>query len=245
VFLKNFFIISFLLLDSSPLFCSTNQHREIQLATYCLPYVRPPKTPNHYTHLGSVSLQSSSLSAAAAEATTLLTIVVAVSGKRQRRLLQSVRKGSAAEGMASPRACQRPYHSQLRFLPNRRNWAVAGTTSEGAASSRLRVRPTLHPLHPTQEDGQSGRKPQRAVSVSSLVVKCRWWNPNQPDPNRLTLHLPPTESVTTPGHRRFPGEPSQQVLRRVDMPSSLHGLLPPDSGSSPASCPQNHHPVHS
>jgi hypothetical protein len=27
--------------------CSTNQHHQIQLSTYCLPYIRLPKTPNH------------------------------------------------------------------------------------------------------------------------------------------------------------------------------------------------------
>jgi hypothetical protein len=34
---------------SSQLFRSTNQHRHILLATYCLPYFRLPKTPNHHT----------------------------------------------------------------------------------------------------------------------------------------------------------------------------------------------------
>jgi hypothetical protein len=57
------------------------------------------------THLGSVSLQSSSLSAAAADETTLKTIVVAVSGNKQSRPLQSERKGRAAQRMVSPRAC--------------------------------------------------------------------------------------------------------------------------------------------
>lgn len=28
---------------------STNQYRQIQLTTYCLPYVKLPRTPNHYT----------------------------------------------------------------------------------------------------------------------------------------------------------------------------------------------------
>jgi hypothetical protein len=32
----------------SPLFRSTNQHYQIKLATYCLPYIRLTKTPNHY-----------------------------------------------------------------------------------------------------------------------------------------------------------------------------------------------------
>jgi hypothetical protein len=35
--------------NSSPLFCSTNQHYQIQPTTYCLPYIRHPKMPNHYT----------------------------------------------------------------------------------------------------------------------------------------------------------------------------------------------------
>jgi hypothetical protein len=35
-------------LDSSPLFRSTNQHHQIQLSTYCLAYVRLPKSPNYY-----------------------------------------------------------------------------------------------------------------------------------------------------------------------------------------------------
>jgi hypothetical protein len=35
-------------LDSILLFRFTNQHHQIQLATYCLPYARFPKTPNHY-----------------------------------------------------------------------------------------------------------------------------------------------------------------------------------------------------
>jgi hypothetical protein len=28
---------------------STNKHHQIQLAIYCLPYIRLPKTPNLYT----------------------------------------------------------------------------------------------------------------------------------------------------------------------------------------------------
>jgi hypothetical protein len=112
------------------------------------------------THLGSVSLQSSSLSAAAAVETKLQTIVVAVSGKKQRRPLQSERKGSAAERMASSRTCQRPNQEQLSLLPNRRNLALVGTTlSEAAASPRLMLRPVLHPLDPTQRPTRGQRKP--------------------------------------------------------------------------------------
>jgi hypothetical protein len=35
-----------LLLDSSPLFCSTNQHHQIRIPFCYLPYIRLPKTPN-------------------------------------------------------------------------------------------------------------------------------------------------------------------------------------------------------
>jgi hypothetical protein len=166
------------------------------------------------THLGSVSLPSSSLSAAAVEEITLQTIVVAVSTNKQRRPLQSELKGSAAEKMASPRACQRPNQLQLSFLPNSRNLAQAGTTlSEAAASSRLRLRPVLHPLHPTQEDGPSGRLPQQAVIVSPLVLKCRWCNPSHPVQNRLTQHpLPHRVSLHSRGSpissRTFPLRPA-------------------------------------
>lgn len=33
-------------LDVGLFFRSTNHHRDIQLTTYCLPYMRLPKTPN-------------------------------------------------------------------------------------------------------------------------------------------------------------------------------------------------------
>jgi hypothetical protein len=116
------------------------------------------------------------------------TIVVAVSEKKQRRLLQSERKGSAVGMMASPRACQRTKQLQRSHLPNRINMAVAGTMlSEAAASTRFRLRPILHPLQPTQEDALSGRQPQRAVNVCPLVLKCRLWNPSEPIQKRLTL----------------------------------------------------------
>jgi hypothetical protein len=135
------------------------------------------------THPRRVSLQSSSLSDAATEVTTQPTIVVAVTGKRQRRLLQSERKGSAAEKIESARACQRTDQHQLSLLPNRRNWIMAGTTLlEVVASSRLRLRPSQTPHHPTQEERPSGRLPQRATSVSPLVLKYRWI-PIHPDPS--------------------------------------------------------------
>jgi hypothetical protein len=118
------------------------------------------------THIGIVSLQSSSFSAAAAEETTLKTIMVAESGNKQRRSLQSQRKGRADEGM-SPHACQLPNQLQLRLLRNRRNLSLAGTTlSEAAASSRIRLRQILHPLHPTKKDGPRGRLLQRTVKFS-------------------------------------------------------------------------------
>jgi hypothetical protein len=50
------------------------------------------------TRPGSLVLKTSSLSAAAAEVTTLPTIVVAVSGKYERRLLKCERRGARPKG---------------------------------------------------------------------------------------------------------------------------------------------------
>jgi hypothetical protein len=144
--------------------------------------VWPAVTSNY---LGSVSLQRSSLSAAPAEETTLKTIVVC--SKWKEAMAVAAAKGKAAERMASTRACQRSNQLQLSFHLNRRNLAMAETTlSEAAASSRLMLRPILHQLHLTQEDRPRGRLPQRVVKVSQLVLKCRWWNPSHPIPNRPT-----------------------------------------------------------
>jgi hypothetical protein len=64
---------------------------------------------------------------------------------------------SRKDGVSTPLSAPKS-DSALSLLPNRRNLAQAATTlSEAAASSRLRLRPILHPLHPTQEDGPSGR----------------------------------------------------------------------------------------
>jgi hypothetical protein len=168
-----------------------------------------------------VSLKSSCLSAAAAEETTLQSFVDAVSGKKQRQLLQSECKGSVAERMVSPRACQCPNQLQLNLFSNRRNLAMARTTvSKAAVSSRLRLLPAQPPLHPTQEDRPSGRLPQWAVNVSLFFLRCWRWNPSHPVPNRLIQYPLP--------HR-----------------ISLHCLLPPNRGSSSANCPQNRNPVHS
>jgi hypothetical protein len=138
-----------------------------------------------HTHPARVSLQNSSLSSVAAEVTTLLSIVVAVSGRKERRLLQSKRKECAAEvmGLHAPASAQ--------INPSYAFYRTGDTLSEAATSSRLRVRPTLHPLQPTHEDGPSGRLPHRVVNVSRLVLMCRWWNHNHSVPNRLTLQLPP------------------------------------------------------
>jgi hypothetical protein len=153
---------------------------------------------------GIVSLQSSSLNAAAAEVTTPPTIVVAVRGKRQRRLLQSEREGSAAEKMASPRACQRPTQPQISLLLNKKNWVLIVTTLlEVAASSRLRLRPSQLPLHPAQEDGPSGRLLQLAANVSPLVLKCLW----------IPIHPAPTDWLKTiPRQSHFPLEGIADLL---------------------------------
>jgi hypothetical protein len=147
--------------------------------------------------------------------------------KERRRPLQNERKGSAAERMASPRICQRPDELQLSLLPNRRILALAGTTlSEAAASSRLRLLPLLHPLHPTQEDGPSGRLPQRAANVSLLVLKCRWWNPSHPVPNRLTQHpLPHRVSLHSRGSPISKNPEQCSFSERQYSGSKQHGIL--------------------
>jgi hypothetical protein len=65
----------------------------------------------------------------------------------------------------------------------------------------------------TGKDGPSGRLPQWAVSVSPLVLKCRWWNPSHPVQNRLTQHpLPHRVSLRSRGSptssRTFPLRPA-------------------------------------
>jgi hypothetical protein len=87
------------------------------------------------TRQGRVRSQSSSLNAAAAVATTLPTIAVAVSGRRERRPLQSACKGSVGTRMAPPHACRHRNRPQLDRLPKRRNWAQAGATWFEAAAS--------------------------------------------------------------------------------------------------------------
>jgi hypothetical protein len=40
-----------LVLDNSPLVCTTNQYHQIYLATHCLPYIRPPELTSLHTTL--------------------------------------------------------------------------------------------------------------------------------------------------------------------------------------------------
>jgi hypothetical protein len=84
-------------------------------------------TPNYVIR---VFPQSSGLSAATGEVTTLQTVVAVVRERKQRRLLQSHHKGSAAERMASPRACLRQNQLHLGRFPNRIR-SLAGTAFSG------------------------------------------------------------------------------------------------------------------
>jgi hypothetical protein len=84
---------------------------------------------------GTCATSKQQLKCCSCGSTTLPTIAAAVGGGRQRRALQCARKGSAATRMASPHACRHPNRPQLVFLPNRRNWAQAGTTWFEAAAS--------------------------------------------------------------------------------------------------------------
>jgi hypothetical protein len=154
------------------------------------------------TRQGRVPPQSSSSSAAAAGATTLPTIAVAVSGRRQRRPLQSARKGSAATRMAFPHACRHPNRPQLVYLPNRRNWARAGATwLEAAASLRLRPRRNPPSVHPAPVGRLRGGLLQQWASPNPVVPGRRWYSPSHPSPNTPTPLLPnhsqsPFEGIT-------------------------------------------------
>jgi hypothetical protein len=91
---------------------------------------------------------------AAAEVTKLPTIMLAVRGRNERLLLQSERKGSAAERMASASAKPAPFKpssEQGKLGPGR------NLVTEVAASSWLRICPQQPPLHPIQKDGLSHR----------------------------------------------------------------------------------------
>jgi hypothetical protein len=103
-----------------------------------------------YSRQVAASLQSSSLNAAAAGVTTLRTDMVAGSGKRQWRLLQSGRTRSAAEMVVPPLACQRPCPPQLISLLKRKT------------GPRLE---TLGPRRPRRH-GQSTTNPIPTTSVT-------------------------------------------------------------------------------
>jgi hypothetical protein len=122
-------------------------------------------------------------------AAEVLTIVVAVSGKKQRRPLQSEHKLSAAEGMVFPLVCKHPSRLHLCQLLNRRHLVLAGTTlSKGVVLSKLTLLPLQHPPHPIWTDGPSGRLSARTAPVSPLVLRRRWRNPNHTATNILTRH---------------------------------------------------------
>jgi hypothetical protein len=147
--------------------------------------------------------------------------------------------------MTSPRTCRRPNQLQQSLLPNRRNLALAATAlSKAAASSKLRLRPVLNPLHPTQEDGSSGRLPQRTVNVSPLVLKYDGGGipatPFQTDrlstlsPHRVSLH-----SMGSPiSLRTFPLRPalSCHAVFSPRPPPSQQAKLVRELPSKPSYC---------
>jgi hypothetical protein len=73
--------MTLMLLDSSPFFCSTNH---LQLSTYCLPYIRLPKTHNHHALTKATAMFAGMLTEFYHSTHTTL--------KSQRRMLNSSRK---------------------------------------------------------------------------------------------------------------------------------------------------------
>jgi hypothetical protein len=129
--------------------------------------------------------QSSSLNVAAAGASTLPTIAVAVSGRRQRRPLQSARKRTAATRMASPHACRDPNRPQLVFRPNRRNGPGWNHVVRGGrvVKAKATKRPTLNP---------SGAGVQTTGRVSPAVGQSKPSRTGAP----VVLHQPPQPKHT-------------------------------------------------
>jgi hypothetical protein len=179
--------------------------------------------------------QSSNLNAAAAGVTTLPTIAVEVSGKKRGRLLESASKGRR---MASARACQHQNRPQLDLL------------RAGETGPRLepRIRGGSDVKYQSTNDitsnpsGAGGRTGGRSAPVDGqLKPVCPWAlvvDPQQPQPKHTDSSSPSTtESITTRGDHRPPRQPSHLRLRRVDTPSALRGLVPPNRRGSPANHP--------
>jgi hypothetical protein len=145
--------------------------------------------------------------------------------------------------MVPSRACWRPSQHHLSRHPIGETGLWLEPRPRRPRCQGLRKLLHQPPLYPTRSDGPSDRMPKWAVEVTPLVLRSRWCNPNHPVPNRLTQHIPPTESVTAREDHRSPGAPPYRGLHRVNAPSSLHGLFPNNRGCSPASCPQNREPI--
>jgi hypothetical protein len=94
-------------------------------------------------------------------------------------------------------------------------------------------------LHSDRRKWTSAGTTQSEMAVSSSLCPCPTKPPTSTDTGKWT------ESVLARGNGWSPEEPSHQVLRRDDTPSSRHGLLPPRRKISPTSCSQNRHAFHS
>jgi hypothetical protein len=133
--------------------------------------------------------------------------------------------------------CLSPKRVHLGCLPFRRDWALVGTTLQ---RRWLKLRlfllrlPFPHLIRPGEAERASGYPSRRAMKGRwTWGVQACWLD---------TFH--PTESITARGDNRS-REPSCRGLCRVDSPSSINGLLPPNRGKSSKSCPKNSDSVHS
>jgi hypothetical protein len=124
------------------------------------------------THLGSVT-PNQQLKYCSCGGNHTSTIVAAVSGKKQRRLLQSERKGQPKDGVstrlpAPKSAPAKPSPEQEKLSPGWNHVVRGGHVVQAQATSS-----------PSSTSSDTGRRTerqaaQRAVKVSPLVLKC-WW----------------------------------------------------------------------
>jgi hypothetical protein len=187
--------------------------------------------------LRSVSHLSSSLSAAATEVTTVPAIVVAVSGRKQMRLLQSKCKWRGAEMMASSRAYPRPKHPHKSHLLKRKDWALAATTStEGAASSRLRLL-LPHPpkrFSPNQRNSPAPHPSPAKPSIQTQpCVPAHTIVPAQRSPQS---HPSPASQTNSPSETKpdLRPSPDQQGVRAQHSPARRATQAQADHQHSPA-----------
>jgi hypothetical protein len=168
-------------ISKSPLHCKRCKHfgHTFTGATY----LRASHTGTP-TDVGSVLPPCSSLCASTVDVTTLQTVVVAVSGRKQRQLLQSERgrKDGCSTRLPAPEAAPPEPSPELERLGSGWNHVAQGAlVTKGLAT----------PSTPISSDPY--RLTERAANVRPLVLKCRCSNPDNPIPRTLIPFSRPTQ----------------------------------------------------